>query len=168
MASVSGLSRMNRMDARARAVRAAMLALRNAPSVSYTQGPRRWEGIDKHCDASKGDYPHFADCSSFVTWCLFNGLYLGHSCRDTVNGAGWKAGYTGTMLSHGKRVVHEENIQRGDYAIYGNGPPGKHTAIVVGRDPAGRIMVVSHGSEAGPFYLPMHYRSDLMEVRRAI
>ncbi len=30
------------------------------------------------------------------------------------------------------------------------------------------MMVVSHGSQAGPFYLPFDYRTDIMCVRRYI
>jgi hypothetical protein len=149
-------------------VQAAMLGLHNAPRLSYTQGAKRWEGIDKHCNARLGQYPKNADCSAFATWCIWNGLYLGFGVRDTVNGANWKAGYTGTMLTHGKKVQHEGNVQRGDCAIYGHGAPGEHTAIVVGRRADGTIMVISHGSEAGPFYLPAHYRADLMEFRRYV
>jgi hypothetical protein len=168
MASVSGLSKLHRIQARDRIVAAAMLGLNNAPKINYTQGPARWEGINKHCNARLGQYPHNADCSAYATWCLWNGLYLGFGVRDTVNGADWKAGYTGTMLANGKKVAHEANVQRGDCAIYGHGAPGEHTAIVVGRRLDGTIMVVSHGSQAGPFYLAAHYRPDLMEFRRFV
>lgn len=168
MASVSGLSRSHRIKCRDRVVAAATLALHHADSINYTQGPARWEGIDKHRNARLGEYPRNIDCSAFATWCLWNGLHLGYGVRDTVNGADWTAGYTGTMLSHGKKVQHEVNVQRGDCAIYGTGAPGKHTAIVVGRRSDGTIMVVSHGSQAGPFYLPAHYRSDLMGFWRYI
>jgi len=52
--------------------------------------------------------------------------------------------------------------------IYGNGGTGEHTAIVVGKDAHGTPMVVSHGSEAGPFYLRYNYRNDVMGFRRYI
>lgn len=169
MPSVSGLSKLHRIQARDRIVAAATLALHNAPRIHYTQGPKRWEGIDKHLNARMGQYPRNADCSAFATWCIWNGLVLGgYTTRDTVNGANWKAGYTGTMLTHGKQVMHEGNVQRGDCAIYGHGAPGEHTAIVVGRRADGTIMVISHGSEAGPFYLPAKYRPDLMQFRRYV
>lgn len=163
MSSVSGLSEKHRHDAKVRAVEAATLALKNASSIHYTQGPARWEGIDKKLVASRGVFPHNADCSAFYAWCIWNGLFIPFGVRDTVNGQHWRAGYTGTMLGHGKRVYHEENIQWGDAAIYGSGAPGEHTAICVGNG-----MVISHGSERGPFLLPLHYRADLMQIRRYI
>jgi hypothetical protein len=167
MASVSGLSAKNRIKARDLAVNAAMLTYRHREVVHYTQGPQRWSGIDKDLKAYKGEYPKYIDCSAFATWCIWNGLdHFG--VRDTVNALNWKAGYTGTMLNHGKRVVHLSNVIRGDCVLYGRpGSTGAHTAIIVGRL-KGTPMVVSHGSEAGPFYLPYNYRSDIMSIRRYI
>jgi hypothetical protein len=169
--SVSGLSREHRIHARDRAVQAATLALHHAPVIHYTQGPQRWEGIHQHKNARVGQFPHYADCSAFVTWCLWNGLVLsGFTRRDLVNGENWGGGYTGTMLDHGKAVQHLGNVQRGDAVIYGHGSPGEHTAIVVGRSRGGtgKPMVISHGSEAGPFFLPYDYRDDVMGFRRYI
>jgi hypothetical protein len=166
MSSVSGLSKRHRLEARARAANAAWLAYNKRDRVHYTQGARRWDGINKDYNAKLGEYPKYADCSSFCTWCLWNGLYVPFKVRDTVNGAAWKAGFTGTMLEHGKEVVHLENVLRGDCVIYGGGV-GKHTAIIVGVK-NGRIMVISHGSEGGPFYLPHDYRSDVNCIRRFV
>lgn len=169
MASVSGLSANHRIEARDRTVRAAMLGLDRKDSLHYTQDARRWEGIDKDLRSQQGQCPHYADCSSFATWCVWNGIKVKFGVRDTVNGAAWRAGYTGTMLSNGKRVVHFSNVIRADCIIYGNGAPGKHTAIVVGRrEKDNKPMVISFGSEAGPYYLPYDYRSDIMEIRRYI
>jgi hypothetical protein len=159
MASVSGLSRAHRIRARDLAVQAAFLGLRHADQLHYTQGAKRWQGIAEGLKAWRGEYPHYADCS----WCLWVGLSHYHA-RDTVNGALWKAGYTGTMVGHGKRVAHENNVLRGDLALYGD-PFGRtgHVAVCVG---GGKV--VSFGSEAGPFLLPIHYRADLREIRRFI
>jgi hypothetical protein len=168
MASVSGLSRDHRIRARDRAVSAALLALHHAPQVHYTQKAPRWEGINKKLNARLGQFPKNADCSSFATWCLWNGLHVGFGLGDLVNGANWRGGFTGTMLSHGKRVHDVGNVQRADCVIYGNGAPGHHTAIVVGRSKNGTPMVVSHGSEAAPFFVPYNYRNDVMQVRRYI
>lgn len=154
---VSGLNASERAKAREMVIQAAYLGLRHAKAVHYTQGARRWEGIAKKYRAWRGQYPKYADCSSFATWVLWQGLGHFH-VRDVVNGAGWLAGWTGTQLEHGKRVVHEKNIKHGDLALY-NG----HVAICVGGG-----MVISHGSEGGPYLLPLHYRSDLQEVRRYI
>lgn len=161
MSSVSGLSEAHRNQAKARAVQAAILALHHAPDVHYTQKGDRWQGINKKLVAAKGQFPKYADCSSFVTWCIWNGLFVPFGVRDTVNGAHWKWGYTGTMLEHGKIVRHRENVQGGDAALYSG--HGGHTALCVGGG-----QVISFGSEAGPFLLPIDYRSDLIEIRRYI
>ncbi|MEA2154123.1 MAG: hypothetical protein QOE11_263 [Solirubrobacteraceae bacterium] len=168
MASVSGLSRDHRIRARDRAVAAALLALHNAPQIHYTQGPARWEGINKKLNARLGQFPRNADCSSFATWCIWNGLHVGFGLGDLVNDARWSGGYTGTMLSNGKPVEEISSVQRADCVIYGTGAPGHHTAIVVGRAEDGTPMVVSHGSEPGPFYLPYNYRGDVMGFRRYV
>ena len=169
MASVSGLSYKHRIQARDRAVGAAMLGVKNAASVHYTQGSRRWEGIAKKLNARMGQYPHYADCSAFVTWCLWNALVVpGLVTRDIVNGSNWSGGYTGTLLAHGKEVRHLENVQRADVVIYGDGGTGEHTAIIVGKRADGHPMVVSHGSEPAPFYCPYDYRPDVMCIRRYI
>lgn len=164
MASVSGLSAAHRNAAKHAVVQAAYLGLHHAPELHYTQGARRWEGIDKKLVAARGQYPRYADCSAFATWCLWNGLYVLYGCSDVVNGQRWQAGYTGTQHEHGKRVVHEKNRQWGDLALYGD-PYGStgHVAVYVG---GGKV--ISHGSEGGPYYLPINYRADLREVRRYI
>jgi len=167
MSSVSGLSDAQRRRARLLTVRAATLALRHRDSVHYTQGSLRWQGINRDYKAFRGDYPRYADCSSFATWCIWNGLDH-FAVHDTVNGLHWRAGYTGTMLNHGKRVEHLENVLRGDCVIYGQkGSVGAHTAIITGVS-GKRPMVISHGSEGGPYYVPYNYRKDIIEIRRYI
>jgi hypothetical protein len=86
---------------------------------------------------------------------------------DIVNGAGWNAGYTGTMLDHGMVVRFASNALPGDCVFYGAGPPGKHVAVVV-KMVGGVPMVISHGSEPGPYYLAYNYRSDVLQIRRYI
>jgi hypothetical protein len=155
-----------------RTVKAAWVAYNNRANVHYTQGPSRWSGINSRKMAYKGQYPTQADCSAFVTWCIWNGILLPYYCKDTVNGSDWKAGYTGTMLGHGRRKQFRD-VRKGDAIIYGQpGSTGAHTALVVGwskRISQGGIpMVISHGSEGGPYYLPYNYRSDIMQFRRYI
>jgi hypothetical protein len=169
MASVSGLSAPHRLEARARAVDAMTLLLNHKTQVHYTQGPRRWDGINHKLNAHIGGYPNYADCSSSVTWALWNGLWIPFRNRDTVNATAWKSGYTGTMLNHGKEVKHLGNVLRADCVIYGRkGSDGEHTAMIVGRNKSGHPMVISNGSEAGPYYLPYDYRDDIMCIRRYI
>lgn len=147
MARLSGLSTRDRIRARDMAVQAAVLMLHNRGNdLHYSEQGNRWEGIDRHLKAWRGQFPHYSDCSSSVTWWLWNGLdHFG--VGDVVNGSSWQAGYTGTMLEHGENVG-TRNMQRGDAVLYGNGFPGFHTAMHVGGG-----MVISHGSEDGPNFL---------------
>lgn len=163
---MQGLNRPERLRARTVAVQAAMLGLHHAAELHYTEGPERWEGINETKLAVNGEYPTHADCSSFVTWCLWNAL--GANFPDVVNGAHWKAGWTGTLAEHGRIIDPKRDaVLRGDLVLYGNAAPYYHTAIVVGHQD-GRPVVVSQGSEAGPFLIPFDYRSDVGEVRRYI
>jgi cell wall-associated NlpC family hydrolase len=168
MSSVSGLSPAHRIRARDLAVNAAMLGLRHARVIHYSQGADRGDWWVHKMKAYRGEYPRSLDCSAFVRWCLWNGLdHFG--VRDTTNDAAhWSAfGWTGSLIRHGKRVQHQANALRGDLVLYGD-PVGRtgHVAIVVGRR-AGDLMVVSHGSEAGPFYLRAEYR-PIVQIRRFI
>lgn len=153
--SSSGGSLANLANKRSRARDAAMFALHHAPR-HYTQGASRWDPI--RSGATPGGHMwSSADCSSVATWVIWHAL--GHGGPDVVNGAGWAAGYTGTMLAHGIRISRLEH--HGDCVIYGNGYPGQHVAVYVGDG-----MVVSHGSEGGPYLVPYNYRGDIMEFRR--
>jgi hypothetical protein len=166
MPSASGLDFNQRIQCRELAVQAAKLAHAHRAQVHYTEGKDRWLGITMKRVAADGEFAHFADCSSFVTWCLWNGLAHVFNTKDVVNGKAWKAGYTGTMYDNGM-VVHDiANVLRGDCVLYGP-PPGAHVAIVIGRM-NGTPMVISHGSEPGPFYLAYDYRSDFHQFRRYI
>ena len=174
MPSVSGLSRQKRNRARERVVQAALLGLHNKDEVRYTdpfipsEAALRWDGIRNRRKARLGQFPRNSDCSSFATWCLWNGLFLPFGLDDVVNGQSWAAGFTGTMLDHGKRVRRVKNVRRGDCVLYGEeGTSGQHVTIVVGRQ-GGVPMVVSHGSDEGPFFLAFDYRDDVMQIRRFI
>jgi cell wall-associated NlpC family hydrolase len=158
--SVSGLSREHVIKARALAMQAASLGVAHSPSIHYTQGSQRWDGIRHGLKAWRGEYPHWADCSAYVTWCLWNGLSHYHA-HDHVNGQNWAGGYTGTLATHGQQV--HSNFQHGDLCLYGSGFPFEHVAIYVGGG-----LVISHGSERGPLKCSMHYRPDLRQVRRYV
>lgn len=164
--SVSGLNRDQRAIARHLVTQAALLGHRHAAAIHYTQSSERWEGIDSHRIAAAGQYARHFDCSSFATWCLWNGLHLPFGVPDVVNGLSWSAGFTGTMAAHGRRVDHVANARRGDCVLYGAGPNYEHTAVIVGRK-RGELLVVSHGSEPGPFLLPYDYRTPA-QIRRYI
>ena len=175
MASVSGLSEDQRDRARDRVCQALKLGLANASKVHYTMDGRRWEGIDQHKDAHQGQFPAHSDCSSFATWALWNGLYLKYGLPDRVNGQHWNAGYTGTMLDHGWRLpepIEVKDVRRGDCVFY-SGTNFNHVAVVLNRKADGTLMVVSHGSEGGPYYVRWDYRQILKrnnkrEVRRYV
>lgn len=126
------------------ALQAAILAWRRKDTI-YTEGPSRWDGIAHNHQARHGEVPRYADCSAFVTWCLWNALHVGYGRPDTVNGEGWTGGYTGTLLEHGREVASPEP---GDAVIYGTGWPGQHTALYTGGG-----LVVSHGSSQGPLLI---------------
>lgn len=135
-------------------VSAAMLGYANRGSIHYTQGGSRMVGVTGKIRPPL--FPHYADCSSFATWCYFvagapdpNGYRPGYP--------GW--GYTGTLGKNG-RVVSASQAKPGDLVLYGSGMPWHHVAIYVGN---GRV--VSHGSESGPALLPIDYRSDRGEIR---
>jgi cell wall-associated NlpC family hydrolase len=167
MPSVSGLNQGQRLMARERATQAALLALDHAP-LHYSQEARpRWEGIAKHRNSRLGQYPKVADCSSFVTWCLWNAQQLKFGLGDIVNGAGWTGGYTGTLRSHGQPVQHVANLLRGDLVHYGPGS-GSHVAIIISKPGAGVPTVASWGDEGGPFRENYNYRSDIAQFRRYI
>jgi hypothetical protein len=157
--TTSGLSRDQARNATNMALQAAVLGYHHRASIHYTEGGQRWSGINGHKKAWRGQYPPFADCSAFVTWALWNGLDHYH-IRDVVNRLAWRAGYTGTMLEHGRKV---DSPFPGCAIIYGSGYPGAHTALYTGGG-----LVVSHGSEPGPMLIPWRYRSDVLSIRSYI
>jgi len=158
---------VNIMRFRARVVRAAIFGHKHEPEVHYTMGPRRWDGITNRCRTHAGRFPRFADCSSYVTWCIWDALGGPNAGADIVNGQQWTGGYTGTMRDNGRRLPGSVSQQLaaaapGDLVHYGGGT-GKHVTIVVGSN-----KVVSHGSEGGPYLINPDYRNDIAEVRRYI
>jgi hypothetical protein len=164
MSSVSGLSPHHRAAARRIIAHGCELLLNHQTAVHYTEKSLRWSAIQRQLLAQRGQILTEGDCSSTATWLLWCALYHEYGVRDVVNDESWRGGFTGTMLKHGKRVIHEANAQVGDLAIYGEpGTNGEHVAVCLGGG-----IVFSHGSEAGPFRLPLHYRPDLMEIRRYI
>lgn len=162
--SVSGFPPDSRILARDRVVEAALLGLRHASELHYTQGARRWDGIDKDLRARRGEFPRYADCSAFATWCLWNAVHLSFGAPDRVNGTSWRYGSTYTMHLNGRRVART-GLQRGDLVLYGR--PGvhrtHHVAVYIGGG-----MVISFGSERGPFKLLVGYRQDILATRRYI
>ena len=98
--------------------------------------------------------PQTGDCSEFATVC-----YKRASCPDPNARLFDGAGYTGTLAQHG-RLVSLSQARPGDLVLYGGGWPYHHVAVYVG---FGRV--VSHGSEGGPYLVPIDYRSDRRQIR---
>lgn len=135
-------------------VKEALYLAAHAASIHYTQSSLRWQGIDNRIKPPS--FPRYADCSSMATYCYWV------AGGPDPNNLGFRAGYTGTMVNHGWRV----SVPRaGDLCFYGwqsRGVP-EHVAVYIG---GGRV--VSHGSESGPLNLPLHYRGDLVQIRRYV
>lgn len=148
--SARDLAHVVRMGARACA-----LGVARRDFMRYTQGPERWEGIHSHVRSFRGDVPHYADCSAFATWVLWDAT-LRFKPRDFVNGTAWRSGHTGTLVKKGRRV-DPDRLRPLDLVFYGDeGWRPQHVAVYVGGG-----QVVSFGSDAGPFLLPVRYRSDV-------
>ena len=140
------LTEGQRKRARNIVAEAALLGYHNRSNIHYTKSTARWQGIDGKYESRRGQYPRNADCSAYATWCLWNGLYVAYSKLDVVNGARWRAGYTGTMMAHGVAVRKVSDVRKGDLVFYAySGSTPTHVATVVGR--VNNVpMVVSHGN----------------------
>ena len=160
---MSGLNAARRVLVRRRIKRAALLGVRNRQRIHYTQGSQRWNYIARKVRAYKGEVPNYGDCSAYATGLYWDAclryIRSGVIKRDFINGAGWKAGYTGTQIQHGKRVLGRRQV--GDLVFYA-GSTGviNHVAIYIG---GGKV--VSFGSEPGPLLLPVNYRT-VAQTRR--
>lgn len=162
---VSGLSDAHAAHARAVILKDAKIMVARKGIIHYSQGTNRWEGITHRCTHMHGTFPRHCDCSSTATWMLWDAIARPYGVRDLVNHANWHAGYTGTMQHGGKAVKHKSNLKIGDCIFYGDqgGGVSEHVAIYVG---GGRVF--SHGSEGGPYFLPVDYRRDRRIMRRYI
>lgn len=168
MSTVSGLDHLRSIKARELAVKAGLLSLHHAPAVHYTEGDQRWQGITRKLDARKGQFATEADCSSSVTWWVgWNGLHLPFGLGDLLNADKWLGGFTGTLSKNGREVLHKDQQLHADVQLYGSAYPYLHTAMLVGKI-KGKRHVISHGSEGGPYLLPIDYRDDAGPIHRYI
>lgn len=139
-------------DKRQRIVAAMLFLYHNRAAVHYTMTSRRMQGVREKLRPPL--FPRWEDCSSSSTW-----AYWVAGVPDP-NGLGYNGqGYTGTLARHGRKVTLEQ-AQPGDLVLYGAAWPFHHVAVYAG---AGRV--ISHGSEEGPYLLPIDYRSDRAEIR---
>jgi cell wall-associated NlpC family hydrolase len=133
-------------DVRDTIVAWAKWAAANKDQIHYTQGPERMSGINH-----PGKLPLNCDCSSFVTLC-----YNWAGAKDP-NGMNYNhTGYTGTLLSHGKKIALKD-VLPGDVIVYGGGT-GEHTALIVGYHGGDNPTTISHGQESDPSYC--HVKED--------
>jgi len=155
--SAIGLNPAQRIAARKRIVRAAWLGYQHRGAIHYTQRARRW-AISTGRRSKRGQYPNYADCSAYATYLLWDATH-DHHTRDFVNGAWWRAGFTGTMVRHGVRISRPALV--GDCIFYGGSYwVPHHVAVYIGN---GRVF--SHGSESGPYILRWNYR-HVTQIRR--
>lgn len=159
------LTAHQRQVAREIVAKGCALLLAHRAQVHYSEGPNRWQGIDRKLRIAKGQFLTEGDCSSTATWLLWNAFTHFHpDMPDVVNGEHWRAGTTWTMQAHGTLVRNPSQVMVGDLILYAPVPkfPFAHVSVALG---GGQCF--SHGSEAGPFKLPAAYRPIQM-VRRYI
>lgn len=121
--------------------------------TGYTQTYLRWAGMHM-APLPAPPQPSWADCSSFVTWVY----WVAH--LPDPNGLEYRAGFTGTLATHGFRVSFT-SLKPGDLVLYGGPYPYRHVTIYIGNG-----LVVSHGSQSGPHIASTFYRWDAAEARR--
>jgi cell wall-associated NlpC family hydrolase len=139
-------------DTRDKIIAGAMLLYNNRVRVHYTMSGKRMQGVRERLRPPK--YPEWEDCSSSYTWCFWQ------AGAPDPNGRGYDGfGYTGTLAQNGRRITLDQ-AQPGDAVLYGSGPPYQHVAMYLGK---GKVW--SHGSENGPYILPIDYRGDRREIR---
>lgn len=122
------------------AVSAFMYAYSRRP-LHYTMSSGRddWLQLKAHIP----HYPRQTDCSGMFHWC-----YWTKGLIDPSNYS-WRAvGWTGSMIEHGRRV---SSPGIADAVFYGVSRIPSHVAMYVGNG-----MVLSHGHEGGPSYLPVN------------
>ena len=154
MSSVSGLGKAQRAQARRRAYNAAWLTYSNRTRVHYTQGARRWDGIDQGPQRPTGP-----STRATPTARASRRGASGTACTSPSTSATPSTAPPGKPATPARcsRTANGSSTSRtslvGDCVIYGGGT-GKHTAIVIGKG-NGRVMVISHGSEARPVLHPL-------------
>lgn len=138
-------------------------AERNRANIHYSQN-RPYHGL-----GVEPTQPFTADCSSYVTLACFwaqGETGIDFADPNGLRYSGW--GYTGTLLHnnihHVVPAAHDYLI--GDLAIYGPAWATRHVVVCRMRGTAATSVWSSHGSEAGPLPVRLHYRSDLLAVVR--
>jgi hypothetical protein len=170
-ASYSGLNARDRAVARRLFIKGVEVLMAHPVQLHYSQDMTlRWEGIHDEIvpwfksGRLNGRYPKHGDCSSTGTYLMWLALAHHFHLPDRVNGQNWYAGFTGTLLDHGKTIHDLSRLKIGDAIIYGRSAGAtSHVAWAIG----GR-RAFSHGGDAGPFIVDFEYRPDRVGVRRYI
>lgn len=111
------------------------------------------------------NFPNYTDCSQFLTWAFKS---AGLPDPSGLDYSGY--GNTVTQVAHGRRVSDIRNAKEGLSAVfYGRSSTlPSHVAVYIGKKRlwygAVRHVVVSMGSEPGPFTLRYDYRHDRVSV----
>ena len=110
------------------------------------------------------------DCSGFVGNVYWNsmhdtGVFLHDPLDYRYTGYGWTGSLEAYLRAHGKSVSEENGYLVGDIARWGQGNHA-HTAVCSKAGSAASSDWTSHGREAGPNLVKLHYRNDLVGVWR--
>lgn len=169
--SYSRLNDSDRAIARRLFIKGVEVLMSHPAQLHYSQDMTlRWEGIRDRIvpwTASgklNGKYPKHGDCSSTGEYLMWLAFAHHFHLADLLSAEAWKAGWTGSLVQHGKPVHDWSKLKVGDAVFYGPSiDETEHVTWSIG----GR-RVFSHGSEAGPFLLDFEYRSDIVAIRRYI
>jgi hypothetical protein len=110
-----------------------------------------------------------ADCSSYVTLACYWAADQSDTPLTDPNGRNYDHyGFTGTLYAENKNhpVPNGHKYLIGDMAIYGPAYATRHVVICRTAGYAADAVWSSHGSEAGPLPVRVHYRNDLLGVFR--
>ncbi len=110
------------------------------------------------------------DCSGFVGNVFWNAMhdtniYLHDPCDFRYTGIGNTSSIEDYLRAHGKRVYETNGYLVGDVARWGEGNHA-HTAVCSKAGTGKTSQWTSHGREAGPNLVTLHYRDDLVGVWR--
>jgi hypothetical protein len=108
---------------------------------------------------------HNSDCSEHATEAYFWARKQTGIAVPDPNGSGYNGyGYTGTLIDNPKA---SSPYKVGDLAIYGSSTAStEHVCTCYRAGDASSSAWCSHGSEAAPYSVALHYRSDLLVVVR--
>lgn len=134
------------------------------PRIHYSQArPMTHLGVSP-------EQGYTADCSGFATSAFYWANKWTPFPVADPNGRGYDGyGYTGTLWweNRRRRVPLDRKFFVGDLALYGPSLDRTgHVVICCANGDADDAVWASHGSEAGPYFVRLRYRRDLLVVVR--